>query len=169
MKSLIQRVSEWLWVILLALLPISSMPLVVKLVGSDTVAAPSGLLLLLLVLIWLIPFLLKGGIIPQDCVPFLFFIGFAVLSTLLSVYLPIPTYNDINPLHGQIVALLTLGVGLSFYLLTNLYVKDEVVLLRTLRVINWSGLVMLVWAFAQWAWWAFFSHYPEWMREIHAL
>ncbi len=169
MKSLIQRVSGWLWVILLALLPISSMPLVVKLVGSDTVAAPSGIILFFLVLIWVIPYLLKGGNIPRDCVPFLVFIVFAVLSTLLSVYLPIPTYNDINPLHGQITALLTVGVGLSFYLLTTLYIKDEAVLLKTLRIINWSGLVMLAWAFSQWAWWTLFSHYPEWLREIHAL
>jgi uncharacterized membrane protein (DUF485 family) len=169
MRNLVNKISEWLWGILLVLLPISSMPLVVKLVGSDTVAAPSGLFLFLLVLIWLIPYLLKDGILPRDCIPFLFFIGFAVLSTFLSAFLDIPTYNDINPLRGQIVALLTLGIGLSFYLLTTVYVRDEAVLLRTLRIINWSGLVMLVWAFTQWAWWTFFSHYPEWMREIHAL
>lgn len=169
MRTIGNRVFEWLWVILLALLPISSMPLVVELVGSDTVAAPSGLVLFILLLIWLIPFLLKGGIIPRECVPFLIFILFAVLSTLLSVFLPIPTYNDINPLRGQVVALLTLGVGLSFYLFTTLFIRDEVILFKTLRIINWSGLVMLVWAFTQWAWWTFFSHYPEWMREIHAL
>ena len=70
----IKRVSWVVWVLLLASLPVTSMPLVVKLVRSDTVAAPSGIFLAVLAVIWLIPYLLKHGTLPNTTLPlFLFF------------------------------------------------------------------------------------------------
>ena len=64
----LQCLNSWLWGFLLILLPITSMPLVVKLVRSDTVAAPSGIILVVLIILWLLPYLLKK--LPSQNQPF---------------------------------------------------------------------------------------------------
>ncbi len=39
---------------------------------------------------------------------------------------------------------------------------------RTLRWLNWSGLIVVVWSLAQTAAWYGAGRYPEWMRTIHS-
>lgn len=158
---------QWVWALLIIFLPISSMPLVVRLVGSDTVAAPSGLFLVVLVGLWLIPFLLRGGKLPRQSLPFWGFILVAVAATAASIFINIPPFKEVSNLRNNLSALLTLGVGLSFYLVAATFPADDARIQFALRCINWGGLALLLWSFAQAGAWQVYGRYPQWMRVIH--
>ncbi len=66
------------------LLPITSMPALVKLVGSDVVAAPAGALLPLLLIAWTIPYLFRSGSLSRNTL-LLTFMTVAFIATLLSL------------------------------------------------------------------------------------
>ncbi|MDZ4158729.1 MAG: hypothetical protein U1B80_02970, partial [Anaerolineaceae bacterium] len=157
-----------LWMLLVVLLPITSLPLLVRLVGSETVAAPSGLALLAFSVLWLIPQLVKGIALPRPVVPIfgLFFV--AALSSILSLWLPLPAYKGIPAVQNTLSAVLTLAVGVCFYLAASTYPSSDERLSWTFRLLNWSGLVVILWSFAQMVGWHA-ARYPMWMREIHAL
>ncbi len=169
LRQAAQRFPAWAWALLVILLPITSMPLVVSLVHSNAVAAPSGLILLALLLAWFLPSVLRGAALPRQSLPLLAFALVAVLSTLLSVFLLIPPYKEQSIARNGIEGLLTLAVGVSFYLVASTWLGDEGRIRSTLRLINWSGLVVLAWSLAQAVAWYTGNHYPAWMRSIHEL
>lgn len=154
---------------LVILLPVTSMPLVVRLAHSDTVAAPSGVVLLALLVVWLLPALWRGGALPRQSLPLLAFAMAATLATLLAVFLPVPPYKDQSLLLSGLKGLVTLALGVSFYLLAATWLASEERMRSTLRLINWSGLAIIIWSLAQAAAWYSGNHYPEWMRRIHEL
>ncbi len=169
LRQLTRRLPGWAWALLVILLPITSMPLVARLVHSDAVAGPSGLILFALLVAWFLPALLRGAAIPRQSLPLLAFVLVAVLSTLLSAFLAIPPYKDQSIVRNSVEGLLTLAVGVSFYLVASTWLSSESRIRATLRLVNWSGLVVLIWSLAQAAAWYTGNHYPDWMRSIHEL
>jgi len=167
--SVSARLNLALWVIMVALFPITSLPLLVRLVGSDTVAAPSGVLLLLLVSFWLLPYIWRGGQLPRQTVVLLWLAGFALLTTALSHFREVPAYKGMGMLPAQAKALLTLAVGLCFYWLSATWPQKPDRLRLTLQVINWSGLALIAWSLAQAAAWYSLHRYPDWMRSLQEL
>ena len=165
----IKRISWFMWILLLAFLPVTSMPLIVKLVGSDTVAAPSGIFLAVLAATWLIPYLLKRGTLPKTAIPLFLFSGLAVISTLLAIFYNIPLYKGHNSVFEGATSLLTLTIGLLFYLVTVTMVQDEKKLQKTLQWISIAGALIVLWSFAQAVSWAAITRYPVWMKAIHEL
>ena len=68
MKELCRRISGWklwnaVWILFVLLLPLTSVPVIVRLVHSDVVAAPSALILPFLLAGWGLPVLLS----PAAC------------------------------------------------------------------------------------------------------
>jgi len=165
----IKRVSWVVWVLLLASLPVTSMPLVVKLVRSDTVAAPSGIFLAVLAVIWLIPYLLKHGTLPNTTLPLFLFFFLALISSLLSVYYAIPLYKGHDVVFEVVTALATLIIGVLFFLVTVTIIQDETSLKKTLQWISIAGALIVIWSLAQAVSWAAISRYPAWMKSIHEL
>jgi len=165
----IKRVSWVVWVLLLASLPVTSMPLVVKLVRSDTVAAPSGIFLAVLAVIWLIPYLLKHGVLPKTTLPLFLFFFLALISSLLSVFYAIPLYKGHGVVFEVVTALATLIIGVLFYLVTVTIIQDETNLKKTLQWISIAGALIVIWSLAQAVSWAAISRYPAWMKSIHEL
>jgi O-antigen ligase len=157
------------WVAMLALLPITSMPLIMKITGSDSVAAASGLLLPLLVLGWLAPLVLRRGVLPRQSLPLLGFAMVALLATLLSTFIAHPAYKGISPLNSEIKAVITLAVGLCFYLVAATYPVTARRLDLALRIINWTGLVIILWSLTQTLAWEYYNRYPMWLRQINAI
>lgn len=155
-----------LWFILVVMLPVTSLPLLVRGVGSGTVAPPSGLALLLLTLGWLLPRLFLGGSLPKQAIPILALASVALISSLLSLFIAFPAYKGIAVFQNTLTALLTLAVGVCFYLLASTYPANNERLRWTLRLLNWSGMVVIAWSVAQMIGWHT-ARYPEWMREIH--
>ncbi len=172
--SPITRVVVIGWWLLLALLPVTSMPLVVKLVRSSSVAAPSGIVLFLIVIIWLLPRILikdvqPGFGLPRQVLPLFGLVLAALLSTTLSWFDDLPMFKGVDPLRNQFEALVTLAIGICFYLVTACLPRSEGKLTTALRIINWSGLVIILWSIAQGAAWYLDHRYPEWMRDFQDL
>jgi O-antigen ligase len=148
---------------MLFVLPITSMPIVEKILGSENVASPSIIFLALLVILWLIPYLLKKGEIQSLSIPLLIFFGCALLSTFAAFFINLPQFKDFSFLKSNFQSIATLIIGICFYLLVSSFPQKEDDLSRSLRVINWSGLVMLLWAAIQAISWFGFHKYPGWM------
>jgi hypothetical protein len=155
--------------VLLFLLPITSMPLVARLLGSDTVAAPSIIILAFLFLLWFIPYLVKRGELSNLSIPLLFFIVCAILSTICAIFIEIPTFKGFSVLRGNIQSIITLFIGGSFFIVLATYPKDKKDLKTALQVINWSGVFLLIWAAMQAISWFGFHKYPQWMFDLQGM
>ncbi len=165
----IKRISWFLWILLLVFLPVTSMPLIVKLVRSDTVAAPSGIFLAILAIIWLVPYILYRGAFPKTTIPLFLFIGLALFSTFLSIFYEIPLYKGHKVFVEGATSLLTLAIGVLFYLVTVTMIQDENKQKKTLQWISIAGALIILWSFAQAISWATITRYPVWMKDIHDL
>ncbi len=152
--------------VFLALLPLTSMPLVVRLVRSDVVAAPSGLILLVLLVGWAFPRLLGGDRLPENAFLLIGFVLAALMVTVLSFFRIIPPYKSASVTASSVSAVITLFIGFGFYLVSTLWNSDDRKRQLTLRVINWSGAVVLLWTLLQAFFWYKDMRYPEWMKEI---
>ena len=162
--------ADWGWLALVALLPITSVPLIVRLVGSNSVAAPSGLVLAALALVWLLPYLLSGrGKIARLSLPLFGFISVAVLATLLAVFVSIPTFRETNLRAHDMQALVTLGIGVCFYLAAATLPADSGRIKATLRWVNWGGLALIGWGLVQAAAWQVTGGYPQWINNIQGV
>lgn len=165
----LDRAGWALWLALIGLLPLTSLPLMRLFFGSAMVAPPSSLPLLGLALLYLVPTLLQGGRLPSQSKPLLAFCAIALLASLLSYAIPFPIFLQNERLRGMLEAALTLGVGVAAYLVSATWAAGESRLSVTLRWINWSGLVMLAWSMAQGVATLAFNYYPPWMEAIQRL
>lgn len=165
------KVLRWVrncsWWLLLLLLPVTSMPIIVKLVHSDTVAAPSGIFLGILVIFWLIPYFFSHGKFPKLTVPLLVFTGIAIAASALAFFYPIPVFKNHSVISETATSLLTLGIGLAFYFVTVTFIRDEKWLKTTLQLICIAGAVIILWSIAQSISWFTINRYPTWMKTIH--
>lgn len=149
---------------LLALcLPFTSLPAIARLTGSSMVAPLSSVPMAILLLIWVIPFLLRHGRLPRQTVVLLVFCAAALVSTAAALFIPFPPYKSANPRTNGLKALVTLGVGLCFYLVVSLWPNQPRRLLFLLRWVNWSGVIVIGWSFFQVFIWYRFHTYPDWM------
>jgi hypothetical protein len=169
LKRTFSLILESSWLLLVFLLPITSMPLVANLTGSSGVAVPSGLILLFMIVVWLIPNIIKGKPLPRQSLPLLGFAFVAVIACVLAFFFPIPPFKDINPIKNELKELLTLGVGVCFYLIAATWPADENRLRNTLRCINWSGALVLLWSAVQLFVWYTSKRYPGWVWDIQAV
>jgi hypothetical protein len=159
----------YFWALLLLLLPVTSMPLVKTLVRSSTVASPSILPLAALVLVWLLPFIAGRGKLPGQSRPLFGFLCVAVLSCCAAVFLSIPTFKNIPVLSEELKALITLLIGLGYYLVTSTWVSTQDRFQMSLRWINYGGLLVIIWSMFQAVAWFGFHRYPDWMRNFQDL
>lgn len=58
-QQIYNKFLDYSWALLVLLLPITSMPIIVRVVGSNTVGALSGIFLLILLILWFVPNILK--------------------------------------------------------------------------------------------------------------
>ncbi|PKO07300.1 MAG: hypothetical protein CVU41_00960 [Chloroflexi bacterium HGW-Chloroflexi-3] len=165
-KIRILKVSQLFWYILVFLLPFTSLPLASKLLGSEMVAAPS--ILILIMLLFIIVFsLIKGPIKIQTLLqPVLVFGFLAIFSLLLAFWLPIPIQKNFSIFRNIIEGIGTLLIGISFYFVTIQIVQSEKVLNNTLRVIAYSFIPLIVWSVFQFVFGQIVQEYPAWMSTI---
>ncbi|MBQ6504798.1 MAG: O-antigen ligase family protein [Flexilinea sp.] len=171
MKQFLLRFSEWkvwdgLWALFVLILPLTSVPLIVRLVHSDVVAAPSALLLPFLLTILFIPFLIRRETLPGQAVPLILTVLILLLTTALSFFYAIPEYKGNDPLRSSVMAVLTLFVGAGYYLVSLLRHRDREKLRSTFQLLNISGAVVCGWTLLQAFFWYKDNHYPAWMQQI---
>ncbi len=164
-----ERLLAAAWALLLLLLPITSMPLVQKIVRSSTVALPSLLLLAVMLVAWLLPYTLRRRALPKAFLPLAAFFLAALFSWAAAFFLPIPSFKGNRILVEGAQAFITLLIGLSYYLVTSTWVDRPGRLRASLRWINLAGLLVILWSAAQAAAWFSANRYPGWMRDIQDL
>jgi O-antigen ligase len=168
-SKVLRWIRKWSWWLLLLLLPVTSMPIIVKLVHSDTVAAPSGVLLVILVIFWLIPYFFFHGKLPKTTIPLFVFLGIAIAASALAFFYHIPIYKNHSVTNETLTALVTLGIGIAFYLVTVSIIRDEKWLRITLQMICIAGALIIIWSILQSISWFTINRYPNWMKAIHDL
>ena len=162
-----RKAMEYLWSALVILLPITSFPLIVKLVGSDVVGLPSGLLLLVMILVWYIPWFIKQGTINRSSFPLLAFVAVAIFSSALAVYRWIPVGTGGEIIREGAKSLTTLGLGVGMYLVSTQWTKQPGRIQITLRLINYTGGLVILWSALQAVIWLGIGGYPMVMERIH--
>ncbi len=171
MKTFIRGLEAWkgwdaVWAMLVLLLPLTSVPIIVKLVRSDVVAAPSALILPVILVGWALPALITGKKLPDDSRPLILFFLAALLMTAVSFFRVIPEYKNNSPLNASLSALITLGIGVCFYLVSLLRHDSSERLVYTFRLLTVSGVVVCLWTLVQAFCWYKDQRYPEWMKTI---
>ena len=171
MKDLITRLSggwflKCLWAVFVFLLPLTSVPVIIRLVHSDVVAAPSALLLPFLLVLTAVPFILERRDFPSSAIPLILFVLVTLAVTAVSFFGHIPEYKGHDPLKSSLNAVLTLFIGFSFYLVSALNHNNKNMLRFTFRLISISGAVVCLWTLTQAFFWYRYQRYPEWMKSI---
>jgi hypothetical protein len=140
----------WLaWGFLLVSLPFTTFPFVARTLGGGQASPLAGIPLLVLVVVWLAPNLLLGGRLPTLSRPLLLLGIIALATGAASLFL------EIYPAFGQEVldrvvrGLVTLAIGLCFYLVASKFARSERALRISLILLYVGAVVMLVWASIQ--------------------
>ncbi len=159
--------TQWLlWALLIVLLPITSLPLITRLAGGTMVGPASMIPLALLALVWWLPYLLLRGKMPWQSLPIVGFLLIATLSSLLSFFAQIPPFQTALVWRQVLEGFVTLMIGFTFYMVAASVPKNDQYMQFTLRLINWSGLAILIWSMIQGIAWMQLTRWPLWLREI---
>ncbi len=160
-----QKALHFLWAFTLVALPLTSFPLIAKQINA-VVAPLSALPVCLLVIIWLLPFLLHGGKLPLESLPYFVFLLAAIGASAAAMFLEIPVFKGKTFLGQEVRALVTLGIGAAFYLMFTAWPQDEHSLKRTLQWINIGGILLVLWTLLQAYYMLSSSPYADWATNI---
>ncbi len=161
--KILNQISRLCWVLLVLTLPITSQPAIARFVRTGSVAPLAGLFLAVIFLVWFIPFILHRGKIPAQTVPIMLFCLWAVFVTLVAVFRANPPYKDIGIPASIFKGLSTLFIGVIFYLVTSTYIRSERLIRVTIQLVNWSGLLIIIWSIGQVAVNFIYGDYLHWM------
>ncbi len=148
-RNIGQAVSWVAWACLLVSLPVTTFPFVARTLGGGQASPLAGLPLIFLVAAWLVPNLVVGGRLPSISKPLLCLGLIAAGSGAAAIFLEIyPAFGqDVN---DRIVrGLITLGIGMAFYLVASKFPRSDRALRYSLMLLYIGAALMLVWATVQ--------------------
>jgi len=156
------------WAATILLLPITSLPFLSRLAGNTAVAPASLIPFTWIVLFWFAFYVIKKGSLPRESIPFLLFVSIAVIASALAFFLNTPSFKGSSIAGAENSAILTLLIGAAFYLVTAGWLaKSPRRVLFTLRLVNVSGSIMLLWAALQGFYiYLFHGRFPAALMEI---
>lgn len=123
-NKLFDRVVQWTWILLVVSLPITSQPMVAKFARTGSVAPVAGIFLGFIFIFWFVPYIFKRGEIPKQTIPILVFTLWAVIITLAAFFRENPPYKEISLTSSVLKGLVTLIIGVTFYLVTSSYIRN---------------------------------------------
>ncbi len=165
-----ESVLKVLWKIFLLVLPISSFPLLSRMMGGASVAPFAAVPMVLILLFWWIPNFFKNGCkLPYQVKPLLIYFFFGLFTTLFFGFRNVPTFQSENIYKSILEVIITFGLGLSFYLVTVFLVKSEQELRKTIYWISIAGIILMFYSWLQVIVWYLSPYYPEWLYRIHEL
>lgn len=166
-SSLYHLMQNILWGAVFLLLPLTSLPLITRTLGVHSVAPAAALPLAFLWLFWLLPYAASPtGKIPRQVLPLFAFVAVALVACAASFLIPFPPFRSPNLWANFRESLLTLGVGVSFYLLTSTWLNNQPRMRNALQLIHIGGGVIILWSLAQAYLWYTHHAYPSWMFKI---
>lgn len=149
LDNLWQKVTWVAWLCLVAVLPITSFPIFAKVLHTSSVAPASGIFVIILAVIWMPVYILKKGHFPFQVKPALLFFLFALLTIGLAFFRYLPDYKNASAVNAALEGIATLGLGALFFFVTTALPNSNVKIKQTLVVVNWSGLVLILWSAIQ--------------------
>lgn len=164
-----EKISFWLWMALVICLPVSSLPLFAKILNTSSVAPASGLVVLILALVWLPVYILRGGRFPFQVRIAVYFAMFCVLTIAFAFFREIPYYPGSSINANLLEALATLGLGMLIYIVSTGLPADEHKVTLTLKAINIGGAIMLAWSLLQIIVWLPLHDFPQWVRDFQSV
>ena len=143
------QLAWWLWIALLVTLPITSFPPISEAFGRATVAPLAAVPLIGLLAMHIIPRIFRDRELPALAMPLLLFCGFAALSAAVGLLLPLASFKDQTILEREIRALLTLAIGVGFFLSAAMMPVTNRCMRRSLVALTLGGAAALAWSFVQ--------------------
>ena len=138
-----------LWAMLVISLPFTSLPVVMKLTRSSSVAPAALLFVIPLLLIFAPAFLSGKTTLPFHVKPVLLFFLFALLKIPLAILGTTPDFKQQSVVRAGFEGAVTLGLGLLFYLAAVSLPNSVRKINFTLRLLNWTGLVVVLYSILQ--------------------
>ena len=159
-------VLEGLWAIALVGLPITSFTFLAQLTGALT-APFSALPVLFLLVFYCLPLILRGASLPRESFVLVVFIFVVLIASAQAFFIDIPTFKGKTVIDQETRSLLTLAVGISFYVVFAMLPNSRLRLQKTWQWINVGGMLALGFAMIQ----AYFifrraDFYPAWFQTI---
>ncbi len=160
-----------LWFLVILGLPVTSFPLLGRLTGA-IVAPFSAIPLALLLAVWLVPYLIDGGMFPAEILPLIYFIIIAVIISALAFFLN-GYYSQGRDFFDQSLrAFVTVGIGVCFYLVFSAFPQDEKILRRTLIFIYIMGALLIPWTLFEVSLlrkYSLVQGFPDWVVRFRSL
>lgn len=157
-----------LWFLVLVGLPLTSFPILSELTGA-IVAPFSAIPLAILFLIWLVPYLLVQGKLPIEILPYLYFVLIALIISALAFFLDGYYARGRDFFDQSLRAFITVGIGLSFYLVFSAYPQDSKTLRQTFLFIYIGGALLISWTFFEVVMMRTYDSIqdlPAWVRQL---
>jgi O-antigen ligase len=169
-KSIFVKTAWPIWILLLVSIPITSFPLVARFTGGSPVSPLAAIPALVLILVWLIPYVLSGGRIPSISISLLCFVLLAMLSSFLAPFLEIYPFKGHTLPEREIRAFMTLVLGLAFYFIAATIPQTDRQFRASLRWLYLGAGLTLLWSTVQIARLPYsFNPQPDTLREFHRL
>jgi len=159
----------YLWLLMLAALPVTSFPLIAENLGGIVLVSPLAMLpMFLLILVGVLPGLLRGDRISGLSKPILFFALSALISALAAFLLPILPYKGQTIVDRELRAGITLIIGLGFYISALSIPRTREDMVSSLQAIYVGLILLTLWSAVQ-AWTIFDGqgNIPRWISTIH--
>jgi hypothetical protein len=160
-----------LWIVLLVSIPVTTFPLLSQTSGGETPVAPLALIPLgALVLLWIVPYLVRGGRLPGVVNPLFAFAAVSVLSAGAAAFLPILPFKGQVSGARELRALATLAIGLAFYVTASVLPDTEERRRSSVRAVYVGAAIAFAWATVQgWVVLSQADHVPLVITRIHHL
>jgi hypothetical protein len=149
LEPLRERIAWGLWLFLLASIPVTSSPLVAVMLGKNPVSPLALIPLVLLVILWFLPYLKRGGALPASSAPLLFFFLVCMASAALALGLPIFPFKDQTVLPREVRGLMTLTIGIAFYWTASCLPMTKRQMTLSLRALYLGAALTLLWSTIQ--------------------
>lgn len=168
-QPITKKIQQIVWYAMIAVLPITSMPIISRLLGADSVASPAIILLICFVLLWIINRIYEPIWVSRNVLILALFCVFAVITTILSVFYDLPLYKNFTSIKPGITALITLAIGFFFFTSASTFPESPQIKNTSLKIINYSGLIILIWCGIQAISWYTRLGYPRWMFNFQGI
>ncbi len=162
-----QKIFNTLWYAAVFLLPFTSLPLASRLLHSKMVAAPAIIFLAVLMLFWFLPYAFKHSL-DLATYPLLTFGIYSLLITFLSIFNSIPIQKDFSFLSGFGESLITLLIGISFFVFPLHFINSEKRLQQTIKFIYLGFIPLFIWSILQFTIYQLNNNFPAWMETAQS-
>lgn len=152
-------------------LPVTSLPLLSRLMGGTSVAPPAMVFVALGLAVFLPLALIKRLAWPKEILPLAAFVVVAAISSLASFFGELPSYKSISPYREVFQATISLLIGVACFVLFAIALRTPDQYRSVFKALNIGAMLTIFWCMIQ----MFYTYVhgreyaPAWLLSIHDL